>query len=127
MERSEINDIVAKIRRMTIWLNWLVGFMLCAILLMMIGGVNFAKTYTSGPMDDAAREINDMGVSASSLGLAIFGILTIIFIIIAIVRLKNIKELPAVVKYKKLSRIWMMIPILLAILPVWILILSSIH
>ena len=128
MEQDKIKTI-ATINKMTTWLNWLIGFVSCAVLLMIIGGIAFVKTYSSGTMKETARAINNMGVSFFLLGLGIFVILFTIYMTIAIIRLRIINKAiktKTLGNYKKVSKLWVMIPILVIGFPAWVLLFSLI-
>ena len=127
MEQDRKDDIEAIVDTMTTWLNWLVGLMSCAAILMIVGGAQFAKTFSSGPMTEAARAMNNRGVSLFLLGAAIFVILLIIFTVLAVIRSKTIKKITAKVapiEYRKVTKLWVLIPILVVGLPVWALLLA---
>lgn len=124
----KVNNVVATINKMTVWLNWLIGFLLFAALLMIVGGTVFARTYSSGPMSKETGAINTMGVNTFLIGLIIFAILFTIYIIIAIIRLRTIKQTTMIGplgNYKKVSKIWILILILMVGFPAWVLILAS--
>ena len=117
-----MNNTATKINKITIWLDVLVGLMICAALLMIVGGAFFAGTYSSGPMSEAQRATNNLGVSIFLLGLMIFAVLTIISIILTVIRVRTINKARAanaLVPHKEVTKFWVIIPILVVGLPLW--------
>ena len=128
MEQNGSNDLIAGINKMTVWLNLLVGLISLAILIMIIGGAFFVRTYTSGPMTEAAQSINNKGVSYFLVGLAFLIVLSVMTIVIAIIRSKTIKMVATTepsMDYKKVSKMWVIIPILLGGYLAWVFLLAS--